>query len=279
VSRRGAAWPVLVTLLALGLGAALPVRGHDDTGLCDPAADTFLFCESGRLRVALCECEGRRVRGCRRPIKRLVGALNTSIAAALRARAAGDAAGLDSGLLAAEARLTKVANRADRILGRPRVQVLCRDQADAALRAFALTMNETLGAFGSSTTTTTTVPGGGPGTTTSTTLPVSGTSCFGDLTIPTDATQVEFAVWCNEEMTRFAVVVPGGRAIVASAPPSGSACAEAATGHYVCDGTLPKNLWVRGRLTLDPAPAAGMGGDVYGWQGATGFGPFPLTGP
>ena len=288
--------PTLRTLVALGILIGAPARAHITSGTpatgCDIASDAFLFCESAALRREVCACNERTVRGCLHPMGRLLGATNDAIRRALRAAEAGDRAGRDAGIQDADTKLDKVARRLDRILRRRRASTSCRDSAAAAIDAFALTMDERLGAFGvtttSTTTTSTTVGGGGPTTTTttadgptltttSTTLP-PGIACFGTIAFYDD-TQVDFGIWCNQEMTQFAIVVPGGRNITADTGPVGFTCSQPTMGRYVCQGTVPANLWVRGTLALDPVAVAGMGAQVFAWWGTTAIGPYDLTGP
>jgi hypothetical protein len=280
-------------ILVAGLVASFALAwGHLIPGTCDSSSDTFLFCESNRLRDSVCTCEDRRVAGCRRPMKKLLGSTNRAIASALRAKEAGDASGMTTGLQAAEKALAKASTRLDRILARRKAADTCRSEATDEIGAFTLAVQLKLGAFGSTststtsstlpddgvTTTTATLPDGSAApttTTTSTTLP-PGISCFGELvfySIPTDGTEVSFSVWCDENMTQFAIVVPDGRSITAFVGPDGFACGQPMTSHFVCVGPLAKDVWVRGRFTVD------MGAQVYGWWGTTPVGPFVMYGP
>jgi hypothetical protein len=202
-------------------------------------------------------------------------------------------------LRAADESLAKVSTRLGRILTRRHASEICRSDAASAVRAFALALKQRLGAFGSTSTTTTsttlpadgttsttaTLPDGSDAPTTTTTSSTTttlppGLSCFGDFAIyPIDAAVVTFSLWCNDAMTQFAIVVPGGRAITGHVAPEGFACEQPTIGYLVCAGPLPKDIWVQGRLRLAPAPASGMGGQVFAWWGTTAIGPFELTGP
>jgi hypothetical protein len=286
-------------VVAAGLLATFALAwGHLVPGTCDSTSDTFLFCESNRVRETVCNCDSRRVAGCRRPMKKLLGSTNRAIASALRAKEAGDATGMMTGLEAAEKSLTKASSRLDRILARRKAADACRSKATDEMGAFTLAVQLKLGAFGSTTTSTTsttlpddgmttttaTLPDGSAApttTTTSTTLP-PGISCFGELvfySLPTDGTEVSFSVWCNEDMTQFAIVVPDGRSITAFVGPDGFTCGQPMTSHFVCVGSLAKDVWVRGRFTLDPAATVDMGAQVFGWWGTTAVGPFVMYGP
>ena len=286
-------------ILVAGVVASFALAwGHLIPGTCDSSSDTFLFCESNRLRDSVCTCEDRRVAGCRRPMKKLLGSTNRAIASALRAKEAGDASGMTTGLQAAERALAKASTRLDRILARRKATDACRSEATGEMGAFSLVVQLKLGAFGSTTTSTTsstlpddgvttttaTLPDGSAApttTTTSTTLP-PGISCFGELvfySIPGDGTEVRFQVWCNEDMTQFAIVVPDGRSITAWVGPDGFTCDQPMTSHFVCVGPLAKDVWVGGRFTLDPAATVDMGAQVFGWWGTTPVGPFIMYGP
>lgn len=293
---RGRLHPTLSVVAGLLVSFAL-AWGHLVPGTCDSSSDAYLFCESNRVREVVCTCEDRRVPGCRRPMKKLLGSANRAIASALRAKEAGDPTGMTSGLQAAEKSLAKASTRLDRILARKTAST-CRSDAADQIGALTLAVQIRLGAFGSTTTSTTTstLPDDGETTTTatlpdgsaapttsttSTTLP-PGISCFGELvysSLPLDLTQLNFSVWCEADMTQFAIVVPGGRSITAFAAPDGFTCSQPTTSHFVCTGPLAKEVWVRGRMTLDPAATADMGAQIFAWWGTTPVGPFAMYGP
>jgi hypothetical protein len=88
-----------------------------------------------------------------------------------------------------------------------------------------------------------------------------------------------FQIWCNQAMTAFAISVPGGRTVTEGVGPDGFTCGPSEPGTYRCDGALPADLWVPGRIGVTPAAVTGMGGMIYGFQGDVKLGPFVMDGP
>lgn len=267
-------------MLALAVAAPAVAAAHLTDSGCETESSTFLLCEAGKARDASCLCDGRKVGGCGASVGRFFNQTRVALLKALRAVNAGDAQAIGKNVTRARDRIERARARAVRLYDRRGVEPSCRNAAAVSIESLKLWIALEFGdtTVPTTTTTSTTTPGS-PGGTTSTSLPFA-PSCFGDLALyPIDMTQVTFAVWCNQAMTAFAVTVPGGRTIIEHVAPDGFTCDQPTPGTYRCDGTLPADLWVRGRIKLSPSPVTGMGGQVTGYQDATPFGPFPLTGP
>lgn len=267
-------------MLALALVVPAVAVAHVTESGCETESVTFLLCETAKARDASCLCDGQKVGGCSAKVGRLFNKTRVALLKALRAVNTGDAQAIAKNVTRARDRIEQARERSAKLLERRGVEPKCRNAAAVSIENLKLWIALEFGDTTVPTTTTTsTTPPGGPGVTTTTSLPLT-PSCFGDLALyPIDMTQVTFAVWCNQEMTAFTVVLPGGRTISEHEPPTGFACSQPTPGTYHCDGTLPADLWVRGRVKVDPAPVTGMGGQITGHQGAVPYGPFPLTGP
>ena len=267
--------------LVLALAVAMPAVAiaHVTESGCETEDRYFLLCEAAKAQDASCLCDGRRVGGCGK-VGRLFNKTRVSLLKAIRAVNAGNAQAIAKNVTRAGDRIEQARARSAKLLERRDVEPRCRNAAAVSIESLKLWIALKFGdtSIPTTTTTSTTTPGG-PGVTTSTSLPLE-TSCFGDFALyPTDMTQVTFAVWCNQAMTAFAVALPGGRVVTEHVAPDGFACSQPTPGTYRCDGTLPADLWVRGRVKVDPAPVTRMGGQITGYQDAVPFGPFPLTGP
>jgi hypothetical protein len=273
--RRGAA-------LVLALAVAMPAVAiaHVTESGCETESVTFLLCETAKARDASCLCEGQKVGGCGAKVGRFFNKTRVSLLKALRAVNEGDAQAIAKNVTRARDRIEQARERSAKLLERRGVEPKCRNAAAVSIESLKLWIALEFGdtTIPTTTTTSTTTPGG-PGVTTTTSLPLE-TSCFGDLALyPIDMTQVTFAVWCNQAMSAFTVTLPGGRTILEHEAPLGFTCGQPTPGTYRCDGTLPADLWVRGRVKVDPAPVTGMGGQITGYQDTVAYGPFPLVGP
>jgi hypothetical protein len=271
-----------VTALVLTATMALPagVRAHVTDSGCETTSPTFLLCETDHVRDVSCVCDGQKVTGCGGSVGRLFTQTRVALLKALRAANASDAGKISRNLTRARAHIERARTRTTKLQTHRHLDPACQEASAAAVESLKLWIALEFGdtTVPTTTTSTSTTPTG-PGETTSTTLSVAA-SCFGDFAFyPIDMTQVTFAVWCNQAMTAFAINVPGGRTITADVGPDGFTCGQPEPGMYRCDGALPADLWVRGRIQVAPSAVTGMGGGISGFQGDVEFGPFPMGGP
>jgi hypothetical protein len=106
--------------------------------------------------------------------------------------------------------------------------------------------------------------------------PFTGSGTF----TPFQPGEVTFVIRFNRDVNGFRIVVPGNRRITNDLPPNGFQCqpSEGNTA-YDCAGNLPAGTDASGRLQTNPPPQQGMGGQLFGREGAETRGPFPITGP
>jgi hypothetical protein len=259
-----------LAVLAVLVAASISVRpGVAHEGECPAGADG-LKCEAKDTRKHACECDGRKVKGCRKATAGGWLRIRGTIQKLLKAQRKPDQAKIQSNLAKIDQNLEKVKKKVDKLIDRNDSTDDCKKAAAELLDKFGVRVDETFDS--GSATTTTTLPGGGS---------LQGTGSISLF----DPTEIIYDVSFSQQVEVFGVYVPG-RSIIASLPNGVASCttqtwttegdAMTADNYHECTGTLGRGVHATGNLRLSPAPVSGMPIFLYGFQTGVRYGPFSL---
>jgi len=178
---------------------------------------------------------------------------------------------------AARRKLARLRSKIDKAREKGKVDAACAVNAVAWLDTVGARLDDfEAGSPGGVSTTTTTIPGGGPSCTTTFTF------------YPSDAAELDFVLNCyaaGSDYNGFRITLHGGRQVTNYLQPPGFNCSivtnHATNDSLACAGNYTLDVPVTGgRIRMDPPPTAGLDASFDVLVGiSTIYGPYPTTGP